>query len=537
MRTARVSILTAGTLAAALSASLAAVSPAAADPLTDAPSLSDFHDQEPVWAPCTEGVLQGLECADIEVPLDYSRPDGERITVAISRATATDPDNRRGVLLTNPGGPGGHGRSLPLPYDPWTGTGMLGGGRLSEVYDIIGMDPRGAGGSSPRLDCGAALPPLYPRPTDAEVSEVTRSTIWYQRACERTQADLRPHMTTANTARDMDVVRAALGEESIDYLGYSYGTYLGAVYGSLFPERLDRSVLDSSVHPDGIWRGVFLMQAPAYSANMDRYTAWAAEHDDVYGFGSTQEEVYQTFEETSARLRENPRDDIAPGVVYDNHMFDFDIGYNSRFQHQWDIVSDVMGHIVRGEPMPQESTAGLMSVSEEDYGSSTEDLLTAVVCEAEWPKRIGLYHADMREYREEHPYGTGAYWASPQGCTFSTLDRTEDLVELERDGYPEGLVIAGEFDANTAYEGGPAMAERLDGSLITVAGDGGHGFYGPFGVKCVIDAVDAYLVDGAAPRDLTCQGLPPAEPTVGSESDVEELVLAHARIGPSGLGL
>lgn len=532
MRTARATTLASTVLVTALAASLAAASPAAADPLAptaDDTALTEFHDQELAWAPCTEEVLQGLECADVVVPLDYSDPEGERITVAVSRARASDPEQRRGILLTNPGGPGGPGRSL---------GGMYEGSRLAEAYDVIGMDPRGSGGSSPRMDCGNDPVPIYPRPTDAEISDATREAIRYQRECERAQGDLRPHMSTANTARDMDVIRAALDEEKTNYLGYSYGTYLGAVYGSLFPERLDRSVLDSPVHPDGAWREMFLMQAPAYSANMERYTAWAAEHDEVLGFGSTQEEVYATFDATAERLREEPR--VENGLVYDNHIFNFTLGETSRYQQAWDMNSYYLGLLVRGEPFPEElasEMAALAAEEEEDVSLTNVDLQTAVVCEAEWPDRISQYHADAREYREEHPYGVGAHWSVPHPCTFNSLDRPEPLVELERDGYSEPLLIAGEFDANTPYEAGVAMAERLEGPLITVTGDGGHGFYLPGGLDCVAEAVDAYLVDGAAPEDLTCQGLPPADPEPGTEPDAEQLVPLREEPTLGGLGV
>ncbi|RCV49563.1 alpha/beta fold hydrolase, partial [Marinitenerispora sediminis] len=491
------------------------------------PALADFHEQEVAWAPCGEDFLQGLECADVQVPLDYTEPDGERVTVAISRAAAADLDARRGILLTNPGGPGGHGRSL---------AGYYQGTRVGAVYDVIGMDPRGSGGSSPRLDCESEPLPFYSRPTNAEISDATRSAIRYQRDCERADGDLRPHMTTANTARDMDVIRAALGEETTNYLGYSYGTYLGAVYGSLFPERLDRTVLDSPVHPDGIWRDVFLRQAPAFSANMERYTAWAAEHDDVLGFGATQKEVYATFDATSDRLREEPRTDF-PGIVYDSHMFDLELGMLSRFQQNWDLASEYLGYFVRDEPLPTEFTSEMAALAEEEDTGFTEDLMTAVVCEAAWPRRISEYRADAREYRENHPYGGGASWALPQPCTFSGLDRVEPPVELERDGYSEPLLIAGEFDANTDYQSGVAMAARLEGPLITVAGDGGHGFYLPGGLECVSDAVEAYLVDGVVPADLTCQGLPPAELDTEPELDAEELAPLTDQSVPVGLRL
>ncbi|OLT24663.1 hypothetical protein BJF83_06780 [Nocardiopsis sp. CNR-923] len=371
------------------------------------------------------------------------------------------------------------------------------------------MDPRGSGASTPRMECEVPDMTIVPRPDDADFSRITRDAIATERACQRVDGAARPHMTTANTARDMDVIRAALGERTLNYFGVSYGTYLGAVYGSLFPDRLDRSVLDSSVHPDGIWRDVYTRMAPAYTANVERYTPWIAERDDVYGMGSTPEEVAEAFEETSRRLRENPRDDVPglpPGATFGAADFDFTVGYLARFQGEWDVSASVLWHLVHDVPFPPSALSA--SAEEPAYEAFNAGLFIAVQCEAEWPDRLSGYYRDMREVRDEHPFGMGAFLHRPQPCTFASHDPVEPLVDLERDGYPTGLVIAGEFDANTAYDGGPAMAARLGNPLLTVADDGGHAFYSIPGMSCVTDAVDAYLVDGAAPEEATCPGIP-----------------------------
>jgi pimeloyl-ACP methyl ester carboxylesterase len=517
-------------LAAALAASLAAAAPAAAGPLPHEPrtadrALAEFHDQEVDWRPCEEAVLRTLGCAEIEVPLDYSDPGGDRVTLAISRRAASDPDRRRGILLTNPGGPGGPGRTIPLPSSD-SGGGVLGDERVAEVYDVIGMDPRGTGASTPRMDCGTGYALAPPRPDDDEFSGLTRGAIAYQRACAQADGDLRPHMTTANTARDMDVVRAALGEDRINYLGWSYGTYLGAVYGSLYPERLDRSVLDSAVHPDRIWREVFTLQAPAYSRNVERYTAWLAEHDDLYGLGSTPEEVGAAFEATSRRLEENPREDvpgIPDGTAYGDDEWDFLVGAVARYQGEWDVLTEDLVRFVRDEPFPEAAAAAGGPEPEpapvpvlDPVFASNVDLQTAVLCEADWPDRLSGYYADMREVRGAHPFGVGVLWHAPHPCTFDTAAPVEPPVDVERDGYPAGLVIAAEFDTQTAYEGGPALADRLGAPLLTVEDEGGHGFYGVAGLDCVTDAVDAYLVDGAAPEEASCPGTPIPEPDAGA---------------------
>ncbi|MFE9242479.1 alpha/beta fold hydrolase [Nocardiopsis sp. NPDC006938] len=505
--------------ATGLALSLAAALPASADPVAAPPTaastgypvegtaLAPFHDQEIVWTACPEPELVelGMECAEYEVPLDYADPDGARLTIAAARAEATEPEERRGVLMINPGGPGGPARMM---------AGMFTGTFAHEAYDLIGMDPRGTGASSP-LDCGVEFPLIRPRASDAQIREDTREKIRYSRACDANEGDRMPHMTSANTARDMDVLRAAMGEETTNYLGYSYGTYLGAVYGTLFPERLDRSVLDSSVNPDGIWRDVFMGQGPAGTANVERYTDWLAEHDDVYGFGTDPEEIVAVFDETSARLDEEPRDDVPNAGHLDGAQFDALVASLARSQGYWDSSSQFLRLLVDDAPVPGEDEEWPESDPVFDMNF---DLFSAVACEAEWPDRLGLYHQQAREYRDAHPYSSGAMWATPQACTFTRNAPVEDEVQLARDGYPEALVIAADYDANTAYDGGPAMAERLKSPLLTVTDEGGHGFTlmvapdtGRPAYPCVDDVVEAYLVDGVVPDDTECGGVPRPE--------------------------
>ena len=528
-------------LATGLALSLATALPAAADPVATAPAdataaePTPFHDQEIDWTSCEEDFLAEfeLECARVEVPLDYTDPGGERIEIAILRVPASDPEARRGVIFSNPGGPGGPGRALAAQLGLDGDMGL--GSRSHEVYDHIGMDPRGTGAST-RVDCESDFPSSHPRPADAQIFEVTQEMIRYTRACDANAGDLREHMTTADTARDMDVVRAALGEERINYVGYSYGTYLGAVYGSLFPERLDRSVLDSPVHPDGIWRESFMMQATAYTENVERYAIWLAEHDDVFGMGEDPDEILRTFEETTEALQEEPRTDHPWWEEYDGNAFVEEVGVFARYQDSWDVSAWYLKDVIAGEPFPEDElqiaadAEPEVSEDEEVLFGLNWDLATAVICEAEWPKRISVYHSDMRDHRAEHPYGTGAFWAGPQTCAFTRNQPPEPEVDLVPAGATTPLIIAGEYDANTAYSGGPAMAKTLEGSLVTVTDDGGHGFYAMPGQEgpgslfpCVDEAVDAYLVDGADPRDLECAGLPRPDVT-SQEPETEDLI-------------
>ncbi|WP_163567952.1 alpha/beta fold hydrolase [Fodinicola feengrottensis] len=228
----------AGVLAAvliAVSATGLIAAPALAAPVTAAaPTIQ--------WGACPPDIAAepgaaALQCGTISVPLDYKRPSGPHINVAVSKLTATDKAKRRGVMLLNPGGPGGPGLDLPLVF------GSLMPASVLQSYDLIGFDPRGLGHSNP-LTCGLSAQQQqnlipYPSP-DGFAAQVASQRQVVQQCFDHSGAQL-PYITTANTARDMDQIRMGLGEPKISYLGYSYGTYLGAVY-----RRFSRPTLTGS---------------------------------------------------------------------------------------------------------------------------------------------------------------------------------------------------------------------------------------------------------------------------------------------------
>lgn len=216
--------------------------------------LARFHGQHLDWRACALGAddelgrsldAAGADCADVTVPLDYTDPGGRTITVALSRLKANDTAHRIGPLLLNDGGPAGPGLHMPLTTSEVMGD-------VADRYDLIGMDPRFVGRSTP-LDCGWDLGSALLRSAGADRAAY-RDEVAVARElaarCERAHGDVLPYVTTRNTARDMDVIRAALREDALSYLGYSYGGYLGQVYTQLFPGRTDRMVLDG-VNPRG----------------------------------------------------------------------------------------------------------------------------------------------------------------------------------------------------------------------------------------------------------------------------------------------
>jgi pimeloyl-ACP methyl ester carboxylesterase len=201
---------------------------------------TEAHQSSLAWTPCG-GTFQ---CARLEVPLDYANPQARSIELALVRQPARDPSRRIGALLINPGGPGGSGVEI---------TRFLAVALAGEVqarFDIVGFDPRGVGGSTPLLchDNIQRLGGLEPEPDSAdEWAEVIRLTRGFTELCAARGADMLPHLGSVNVARDMDRIREALGDEQISYLGYSYGTVLGALYADRFPTRLRAAVLDGAV--------------------------------------------------------------------------------------------------------------------------------------------------------------------------------------------------------------------------------------------------------------------------------------------------
>jgi pimeloyl-ACP methyl ester carboxylesterase len=249
------------------------------------------------------------ECGTVKVPLDYAKPQGRKLQIAISRVRASDPKKRNGILLLNPGGPGGAGLTMPdfvLAFDAKD---------LGKRFDLIGFDPRGVGAST-RLRCAvddSASPPADI--TKKAARRLATAQAKANTACARTDLALTRELTTANVARDMDRIRIALGERKLNYLGISWGTALGAHYRTLFGQRVGRMVIDSPVPPDFRWDTMYDDLVAARQANYRRFAAWVASHHAVYGLGTTARQVQYTIEAFYARFSRHPEEIPGLGLV------------------------------------------------------------------------------------------------------------------------------------------------------------------------------------------------------------------------------
>ncbi|MEV4112661.1 alpha/beta hydrolase [Nonomuraea sp. NPDC049695] len=462
------------------------------------------------WAPCPSeperATSADLECATVRVPLDYREPMGQAITLAINRikAKVSRDANHLGTLLVNPGGPGASGRELTefvaaaLPQD------------VSERYDIVGFDPRGVGGSEPAVHC--VDPESYfraPRPDavphgEAEERVLLSRAADYANRCGNHWAWLLPYLTTENSARDMDSIRAALGEEKISYLGYSYGTYLGAVYATLFPSRVKRLVMDSTIDPTLVWYESNLRQDSAFEHRHRQFLAWTARHNSVYKLGATAKQTSFAYYAMRDRLHARP----AGGIVGPSELDDIftTAGYSDRV---WPEFAQAWSSYVR-----QGDVGGLLGLYEK-YGKDDAKaengyaIYLGVQCtDAKWPREWDKWKADMTRMHRRAPFMTWPnawfnapclYWSAPGGTPVDVKGSRK---------LPPILMIQSRDDAATPYKGALEMRRHFDRATMVVEGGGNHGV-SLAGNTCVDNRLAAYLRDGTLPRrDVECPALP-----------------------------
>ncbi|WP_240519737.1 alpha/beta hydrolase [Amycolatopsis antarctica] len=458
------------------------------------------------WGACPEDVPNDppqLQCATVPVPLNYSDPDGTQIEITISRLASTNPEKRRGVLMLNPGGPGGTGLDQP--------TFLAAQGIPASVldsYDLIGMDTRGVGHSTP-VNCGftaeqeyqANVPPYaVDEAAVAERAGVVKG-VAEQCAANDHNGQLR-HLTTANMARDLDRIRAALGEEKTNFLGYSYGSGLGAAYASMFPERSDRIVLDSNIGDTHLNEEGIRRYARGMEETFPDFAKWAAERNESYGLGSTPEEVRDTYFTIAEKLDETPAEGLDGGTF---RFINFASLYNEKSYGQaaqtWQSLLNSTGTAPKGAQPAATSTP-----------SPNDNALTvflAVTCnDVEWPEDVQSYQRAVAEDREKYPlFGAAtaniipcAYWQEP----------LEPPVAINDEGPANILVVQNQRDPVTPLSGGESINEKLGERSRLVSVDGsGHGAYVLGKNPCALNTTTNYLVDGTMPeRDVTCEAAP-----------------------------
>ncbi|MFE7131436.1 alpha/beta hydrolase [Streptomyces sp. NPDC057638] len=450
------------------------------------------------WERCAAELPASFECAILTVPLDYTKPQGRTIEVAVSRIKAGDPAKRRGVLLFNPGGPGGPGIGMPLEMAGLPAS-------VKERYDFIGFDPRGIGQSTP-VSCYQTRPDLqWPRSHRTFDANVTWAKSVAQK-CQRSQREVLRHITTRNTARDMDTLRAALGEKKISYFGVSYGTALGAVYTQMFPKRADRVVLDSAVDPAQMWRATFQEWGPQAEPAFRRWAAWAAERHATYGLGDTPRKVTRTFYDLVAQADRKP---FAWGTkTYDGAGIRAAVRpYIFLLKEGSAAVADLR-KAAAGKP-----SQGVPVFDDMMTDNSMASLWSVLCGDANWPRDVEKYRADSVRDQARYPlFGDHSSGITP--CAFWEKP-VEPVTKI--DNKVPALIVQNEWDSQTPLSTAQAMHRAMKGSaFLTIEEGEGHGVLGYQTNACAEKIAASYLTTGKLPGGtVTCQ----AEPTATKRAD------------------
>ncbi|MCX4967222.1 alpha/beta hydrolase [Streptomyces sp. NBC_00654] len=476
--------------------------------------LDRYYDQRLIWGSCANGPgdtmgrdldRAGVQCAEVTVPLDYAAPRGRTITVAISRLKATDTRHRIGSILLNNGGPGGTALESPPEFHARMKT-------VGPRYDIVGFDPRFVGRSTP-LDCG------LPVGTNLFSAGLSRASFERQVVlqkdladkCRATNASVLPHVSTRNTARDMDVIRGALGEKKISYFGYSYGTYLGTVYTQMFPGRSDRMVLDGAIDPRKFGPQLLKDAVGENEQALADWATWTAARNDTYGLGRTRAQVLATIDRV---IRASARGPLTVGTAPESFQLDdtriplilvagLDSDTETSRAALGEQVSELKkaaaGQLTRLSPQFAAILRFTMTAEQSHHGS----VQSAVICgDRAAPRDPEVYWRDIERSRAASPrFGPLAGNINP--CAFWDRPR-EEPTEVKHDA--KLLIVSATGDPRTPHTGAVALHGLLPSSkLVTLRGANRHAVYGVYENACVDNKVNRYLATGKLPvNDRTC---------------------------------
>jgi pimeloyl-ACP methyl ester carboxylesterase len=475
-------------------------SPSATGPEPSYPrELARFYEQDLDWSPCAGG----NECTRMTVPLDYDDPDGEMIELAVLRDPADRRGERVGQLVVNPGGPGGSG------IDYAASGSFTFGEQLTRYYDIVGFDPRGVGKSTP-LECAGTeqideFLSADPDPdTPAEVERLERLTRGLGEGCLSESGNLARHMSTEEAARDMDILRAALGERQLDYLGASYGTFLGATYADLFPKNVRRMVLDGAIDPALSNEELSLGQARGFETALRAYLRQCVDQGSCF-LGDTVEAGARRIAALLEQIDAQPLP-TSSGRQLTEGLALYGIILPLYLKDYWPLLTVALKQALDGNGDRLLALSDQYSSRGTDgYTDNSIEAIYAVNCldhndyiaSSKVPSRFEKFEEASPTFSRIFAYGlsTCSSWPVRSGHRTTALDAA---------GAAPIVVIGTTRDPATPYEQAVSLARELDsGVLVSRDGDGHTGFQQ--GNECVDSAVEEYLLEGDPPKDgLSC---------------------------------
>ncbi|MFG3293768.1 alpha/beta hydrolase [Streptomyces sp. NPDC048179] len=460
---------------------------------------SSLTSQKLDWSRCkatSDSAAPGDEwrCATLKVPLDWARPDGETIGLALIRAQASGGSGQRiGSLLFNFGGPGGSGVST-MPYYATTVSA------LRERYDLVSWDPRGVGASE-GIRCRSDKAIQAAEPIDATPDTPAEETAYFQDAadfgkgCEKAAGQLIAHVSTTDTARDMDLMRQVLGDSKMHYFGISYGTELGGVYAHLFPKNVGRLILDAVVDPTADSVGHAKNQAQGFQRALDDY---------LKSTGQDPEQGSRKIVDLLTRLDAKPLP-TSSGRKLTQTLAVTGIVLPLYSQDSWPTLTSALRAAEEGDGSELLSLADQYNERDSSghYGTTTHSQRVISCLDDKQRPTLAQTKKLLPEFEKISPvFGDFLGWDTAGWCHDWPVAGEYDTPEVSAPGAAPILLVGNTGDPATPYEGARRMADELGkgvGVELTWKGEG-HGAYGS-GSDCVDSTVDAYLLNGTVPKD------------------------------------
>lgn len=479
-----------------------AVSPMPSAAMPPAPAgLEKFYGQDLAWSPCDSD----FECADLSVPLDYSNPTVDVITLKVVRLRAAKPI---GALVLNPGGPGASGIGYVQAATQVTSQ------QLRNRYDLVGFDPRGVGASSPvvcltdrELDAYIAADGS---PDDkTEINQTLAIMTNFGKSCAAKSSPLYRHIDTVSAARDIDILRDALDQQRLNWLGKSYGTLLGATYADLFPQNVGRMVLDGALDPSLEARELSYGQALGFEDALGRFIADCPTHKDC----PLPEDAVAAKQRVLDMLNQLDR---KPRKLEDGRLFTQAMGVTGIIGglydkvYGWTELRTALGEALAGnyEDLAQSVDFYTSRQADGTFSDNGNNAIVAINC-LDHPTRYSVASVaqDAAAWATEAPvFGAYLAWGNISCLNWPYQSTTKEH-PISAPGTGPILVVGTTHDPATPYAWAQALANQLSGgALLTLDGDGHTAYYQ--GSQCIDTAVDAYFLAGVVPSGRVCNDGP-----------------------------
>ncbi|WP_210503445.1 alpha/beta hydrolase [Nocardioides xinjiangensis] len=462
------------------------------------PSLADFYSQRIDWQPCERDEAQ--DCGFLTVPVDYADPAGDTIELALLRVPASG--SRVGSLVVNPGGPGAPGTSYAALGRQVFREPLL------DAFDVVGFDPRGVGRSAP-VDClsDAELDAYLagdPTPdTPAEQADHREAVLSFGEQCAEGSGPVVGHVTTTEAARDMDVLRSALGEEQLAYFGASYGTKLGATYAELFPERVGRFVLDGAVDVSLDARQLALEQATGFETALRAYVQNCLDSTDNCFLGDTVDEGMATISGLLEEIEQQPLPAGERELTVGNAFYGIITPLYNR--DYWFLLSTALASALEGKGSALMNLADAYASRNPDgsYADNSVEANYAINC-LDDPTSVPFAEVPslFPAFEEASPtFGRVFAWGMT-GCRGIEVTSREEPLTIRGEGAAPILVLGTSRDPATPLRWAVALAEQLESGVLVERDGDGHTAYNADNA-CIDTVVEDYLIDGVVPDDGT----------------------------------